>query len=189
MKNILFLGYKKKKTKLINFLRKKKFKVIELGNRKLTETILKKDFDLIVSFGYKKIIKYLIIKKLKRPIVNLHMSYLPYNRGAQPNFWSFVEDTPKGISIHEINGKIDSGPIILRKKINFQNLKNQTLNSTYKVLFKEIENLFIKNFYNILDRRYKIKTLKTKGTIHFKKDFPKKINNWKIKIKDLKQIL
>ena len=117
------------------------------------------------------------------------MSYLPYNRGAQPNFWSFVEDTPKGISIHEINGKIDSGPIILRKKINFQNLKNQTLNSTYKVLFKEIENLFIKNFYNILDRRYKIKTLKTKGTIHFKKDFPKKINNWKIKIKDLKQIL
>jgi methionyl-tRNA formyltransferase len=189
MSYILFLGYKKKKTKIINFLKKKKFKVIELGNRKITQSIIKKNYTLIVSFGYKNIINKSIISKLNRPIVNLHMSFLPYNRGAHPNFWSFIENTPKGITIHEINNNIDAGPIIIRKKVSFPNLKKQTLKSTYNILFKEIENLFIKKFNLILKKKYKKKYFKNKGTIHYKKDFPKKIDNWKIKINDLKQIL
>ena len=189
MNNILFLGYRKNKTKIINFLRNKKFNVIELGNKQITKSILKKNFILIISFGYKRIIKESIIKKLNRPIINLHMSFLPFNKGAHPNFWSFVENTPKGVSIHEIEKNIDSGPIIVRKKIIFKNLKKQTLKSSYKLLFKEIENLFIKNFTIILKKKYKKKYFKSKGTIHFKKDFPKKINSWKVKINDLKQIL
>lgn len=188
MKNILFLGYKKKKTKLISFLKSKKFKVYEFGNRKITKSLLKKEFILIVSFGYKKIIPNSMIKELNRPIINLHMSYLPYNKGAHPNFWSFVENTPKGVSIHEVNKNIDDGPVILRKKIIFKNLNKHTLKSTYEFLFREIEKLFIKNFSKILKKKYKKKLIKSRGTIHFKKDFPKKINSWKIKIKDLKQI-
>ncbi len=174
MNNVLFLGYKKDKTKIIDFLKNKKFKVIELGNRKITESILKKNFILIISFGYKNIIKDSIIKKLNRPIINLHMSFLPFNRGAHPNLWSFIKNTPKGVSIHEIDKKIDSGPIIVRKKIIFKNLKRQTLKSTYELLFKEIENLFIKNFSMILKKKYKKKYFKSKGSIQFKKDFPKK---------------
>ena len=42
MKNILFLGYKKNKTKIISFLKKKKFNVIEFGNRKITDSTFKK---------------------------------------------------------------------------------------------------------------------------------------------------
>ena len=40
------------------------------------------------------------------------MSFLPYNRGSHPNFWSFVENTPKGVSIHEVSNGIDDGDII-----------------------------------------------------------------------------
>ena len=151
--------------------------------------ILKKNFLLIISFGYKKIIEDSVIKKLNRPIINLHMSFLPFNRGAHPNLWSFIDNTPKGVSIHEIDKKIDAGPIIVRKKIIFKNLKRQTLKSTYEFLFKEIENLFIKNFSMILKKKYKKKYFKSKGSIHFKKDFPQKIKSWKIKVNDLKQIL
>jgi methionyl-tRNA formyltransferase len=46
------------------------------------------------------------------------LSYLPFNRGAHPNFWSFIEKTQAGVSIHKINKGIDTGNIILRKKIN-----------------------------------------------------------------------
>ncbi len=187
MKNILFLGYKKNKTKIISFLKKKKFNVIEFGNRKITDSTFKKNFILVISFGYKKIIKPSVIKRLKRPIINLHMSYLPFNRGAHPNFWSFIENTPKGVSIHEIDENIDTGPVVVKKKVIFKNLNRHTLKSTYEVLFKEIENLFIKNFSIILKKKYKKKFSKSKGSIHFKKDFPKKIKNWKIKIYDLKQ--
>ena len=52
------------------------------------------------------------------------MSYLPYNRGAHPNFWSFVNNTVKGVTIHEIDQGIDTGKIILQKSIKFDLKKN-----------------------------------------------------------------
>ena len=39
--------------------------------------------------------------------------------GIKPKFWSFIKNTPKGISIHEMNEKIDSGNLIYRKKNSF----------------------------------------------------------------------
>lgn len=186
MRKILFLGYDSKKTRLIKFLKKKGFEVVQHKNFNLSQAIIKKNFELILSFGYKKIIKEKIIHQLNRPIVNLHMSYLPYNRGSHPNFWSFIDDTPKGISIHEVDKGIDTGPVIIRKKFLSSNLRNKTLRSTYTMLFKELENLFMKNFNKILRNQYKKKKYKSKGTFHLKKDFPKNIKSWDIKIKNLK---
>ena len=177
MRKICFLGYSKKKTKLISYLRKKKFKVTEYNNKLLTKKIAQK-YDLIISFGYKKIIKKKILDNLKRPIVNLHISYLPFNRGSHPNYWSFVENTPKGVSIHEIDEKIDSPNIILRKKVFFKKSDKLTFSGTYKILIKNIENLFIKNFDNIIKKKYKIKKLNLKGTCHYKKNLPKNFKNW-----------
>ena len=88
----LFLGYNSNQTKLINFLKKKKISVT--NKKKLLPKRIEK-FDLIISFGYKKIIKSDILRKIKRPILNLHMSYLPFNKGAHPNFWGFHDDTKK----------------------------------------------------------------------------------------------
>ena len=182
MKKIYFLGYTKKKTKLIKFLKKKnKLSIIEYKNKVLTKKIAK-EADLIISFGYKKIIKSNIINLVKRPILNLHMSYLPFNRGSHPNFWAFVEKTVKGVTIHEIDNKIDKGSIVFRKKINFKKINTLTFKKTYHILFKEIENLFILKFNKIMSRNYKIKIIKTKGTIHYKKDLPKKLKNWDINI-------
>ena len=58
------------------------------------------------------------LKQLQIPIVNLHKAYLPYNKGAHPNFWSFAENTPSGITIHVIDSGIDTGNIIYRKFID-----------------------------------------------------------------------
>ena len=115
MKKILFLGYGKQSTKLIDEIKfyKKNFYLKQIS-KKVNLTLLRK-FDSIISFGYRHIINKEIIKKLKIPIVNLHTGYLPYNRGAHPNFWSFVENTTSGISIHKIDGGIDTGKIINHK--------------------------------------------------------------------------
>ena len=183
MKKICFLGYSKNKTNLISFLRKKKFRVTEYSNKLLTKKISKK-YDLIISFGYKKIIKKSVLDSLKRPIINLHISYLPFNRGSHPNFWSFVENTPKGISIHEIDEKIDTPNIIFRKKIFFKRSKRLTFSKTYKVLINKMENLFIKNFDQILEKNYKIKKLRSKGTFHSKGDLPRNFKNWNQEIEE-----
>jgi len=42
---------------------------------------------------------------------------LPYNKGSHPNFWSFIENSPKGVSIHEIDEGIDTGKLIASKKL------------------------------------------------------------------------
>ena len=102
-KYIYFLGYSKKKTRLISFLKKKKkIKLVQLFNKDLSLKNAARA-DLIISFGYKKIINQNILNIVKRPIINLHISYLPYNRGKYPNYWSFVNKTPKGVTIHEID--------------------------------------------------------------------------------------
>jgi hypothetical protein len=79
------------------------------------------NYDLIISFGYRHIISKEIIKSVNCPIINLHISYLPYNRGAHPNFWSFYDKTPSGVTIHLVNEGIDTGPIIYQRHIIFDN--------------------------------------------------------------------
>jgi len=117
-KQCLFLGYKKKQISLINFLKTKNFTIKHY--QKIPLFKLFKQSDFIISFGFRKIISENIIKKIKKPIFNIHLSYLPFNRGAHINFWSFIENTPAGVSIHKIDKGIDTGNIILRKKINFK---------------------------------------------------------------------
>ena len=182
-KKIIFLGYSSKKTKLIKFLRDKKNIVKAIGNSELDKLTIE-NADLIISFGYRRIIKSKQIKFSKRPIINLHISYLPYNKGSHPNFWSFVENTPKGVTIHEIDKKIDNGPIIARRKIIFKKQKNLTFKNTQDFLIKEIEKLFIQSYVKILSGNYSIKKVNSKGTFHKSSQLPKNIKTWNIKIFD-----
>ena len=184
----LFLGYNSNQTKLINFLRKKKISVTNKKTKVLTKGIEK--FDLIIIFGYTKRIKSNVLRKIKRPILNLHMSYLPFNKGAHPNFWSFYDDTKKGVTIHEIDEGLDTGPIIFQKEIKFNIQKNKkiTFMRSYNILFLELEKLFIKNYKSIILNNYrKKKNDKSKGIVHKIKDLPKdlqgkKKNRWNISI-------
>jgi methionyl-tRNA formyltransferase len=181
-KKCLFLGYNQNQTSLINFIKNKNFVVINY--KKIPSFKIFRQSDLIVSFGFRKIISESFIKKLNRPIFNIHISYLPFNRGAHPNFWSFIENTPAGVSIHKINKGIDTGNIIFRKKINF-NIKLEkfsTFKKTYDYIFIEAERLFKKNFNRIYNKKYKKILINNKGTFHYKKDLPKWMKNWNMNI-------
>jgi methionyl-tRNA formyltransferase len=178
----LFLGYKKNQTSLINFLKKKNFRI--KNYQKIPPLEIFKQSDFILSFGFRKIISENIIKKIKKPIFNIHLSYLPFNRGAHPNFWSFIENTPAGVSIHKIDKGIDTGNVILRKKIYFNISLNKfsTFKKTYNFLFLEAEKLFKKNFNKIYNEKYKKILSNNKGTFHYKKDLPKWVKSWDINI-------
>ncbi len=178
----LFLGYNRKKTKLIKLLEAKGYKVTNI-NRKISFSDIDNN-NLYISFGYRKIISKKIIQRAKRPIINLHLSFLPFNRGAHPNFWSFIENTPSGVSIHEIDDGVDTGPIIFQKKIKFDYKKNKniTFKSTYNILFKEVESLFERNINKLVSKNYKTQKQKNKFSIHKKKDLPKNIKRWSKKI-------
>ncbi len=175
----LFLGYNKKQTKIISFLEKKNIIVINKKSKITLNDI--KNKDIIISFGYREIIKQKILSSVSRPIINLHMSYLPFNRGAHPNFWSFFDNTKKGVTIHEIDKGIDTGKIIFRKEIKFDIKKKtyHTFKSTYKILFKELEKLFIQNYKSLLSNQYKkIINKKNLGKTHKSNHLPSNIKSW-----------
>lgn len=106
-----------------------------------------RDFDFIVSYGYKHILGAEIVETFWRRAINLHISLLPWNRGADPNLWSFLEDTPKGVTIHYIDFGIDTGDIIVQKRVSY--LPDDTLRTSYNRLALEVENLFMQHWSDI----------------------------------------
>ena len=70
------------------------------------------DLGLSIFFGY--ILKPAFLGIFPRGVLNLHPSYLPYNKGANPNVWSIVEETPAGVTLHFIDEGVDTGDVVAR---------------------------------------------------------------------------
>lgn len=170
-KKILFLGYSENETAIVQTLINYGCQVFHTSG-----CFEPKEYDLVVSYGYKHIISEDILEKLICPIINLHISYLPFNRGAHPNFWSFFDRTPTGLSIHLVDKGIDTGPTIFQKKVEFETEK--TFEQTYFKLRREMESLFQENLDNILNHNWVPIKHKAKGTYHRKNELPKTFAGW-----------
>lgn len=97
--------------------------------------------DWIVSYGYRKIIDPTAYPTAQGRLVNLHISLLPWNRGADPNFWSWFDDTPKGVTLHHIDKGLDTGAIVAAREVAFDTAA-ETLGSSYNRLQDEACALF-----------------------------------------------
>lgn len=179
VKKILFIGYDNKSTKLIDELIDNKCEVWHT-NKKFNKIEF---FDLIISFGYRHLIKKDFLKLHNIPIINLHISYLPWNKGSHPNFWSLFEDTPSGVTIHLVDEGIDTGDIIYQRKVIFKNTDN-TFEKTYKKLFAEIESLFIENIQNIIFGQYIAKPQTSGGSYHSSDELPDSFRGWHANINE-----
>lgn len=177
---ILFLGYPE--CQILDFL-KQKYDVFQ------TEKHLKyrfvDAFDLLVSFGYRFLLPSEILDRLPRPPMNLHISYLPWNRGADPNFWSFWDNTPKGVSIHLIDEGIDTGDILFQREVEFAE-EEDDLASTYQRLMDEVQELFI-DMWNLLQDNSVCQVIRTPqpegGSYHSVHDRPFELSQgWKTKV-------
>lgn len=172
-KKILFLGYNQSQTKLIDALVTNNC-IVDHTEEKF-EAI--KGYDCVVSYGYRHILKQNMIDDLDCPIFNLHISYLPYNRGAHSNFWSFYDNTPSGVTIHLIDSGVDTGPIVKQKYVNFQESDN-TFAKTYSVLKENIENLFLEFLPLLLTDTWTAKKQRGIGTHHYVRDLPTNFSGW-----------
>ena len=103
--------------------------------------------DLILSYGYKHIIPERILSEVKWNAINMHISLLPWNKGSDPNFWSWIEGTPKGVSIHWITSGLDKGPLVAQREVSLS--AADSLRVTYGILHDEICNLLDENWKSI----------------------------------------
>ncbi len=176
---ILFLGYGDKDSNLISVIGDKSCVSRVDYTKEVTNDF--SGYDLVISYGYQHIIKAESLAAIKCPILNLHLSYLPFNRGSDPNYWSFVENTPNGVTIHEINSGVDTGPIIYQKYVNFDK-GEKTFSDTYDRLRAEIEQLFMGNIDHILAGDYQAEKQRGFGSHHKKADLPEDMGDWRVNI-------
>lgn len=148
---------------------KERCKINIYSDRINLEQIIKLQPELIISYNYKYIIKADIIDYMKGNIINLHISLLPWNRGVSPNFWSFIDNTPKGVTIHQISVKVDEGNIIYQKECKFDETK-ETFESSYRKLNEMVVELFQKHWEDIKNGNYCLMKQMGEGSYHSAKD-------------------
>ena len=115
------------------------FKNKKLAEKKILKILFKKNINLICLAGFMKILSKNFIKKFKGKIINIHPSLLPKYKGLNTHKKAIKNnDKYAGCSVHFVTAKIDSGKIIMQKKVRI--LKKDDENSLSKKVLK-IENL------------------------------------------------
>ena len=126
------------------------FKNKKLAEKKIFKILFKKNINLICLAGFMKILSKNFIKKFKGKIINIHPSLLPKYKGLNTHKKA-IENNDKyaGCSVHFVTAKIDSGKIIMQKKVKIK--KNDTVDSLSKKVLKKEHLLYptaIKKIYN-----------------------------------------
>ena len=125
-----------KKAKGLNYIKNYKLNkfIVNYSNIKKAENnILKKlkksKIEFICLAGFMKILSSNFIKRFNKPILNIHPSLLPKYKGLNTHLRVINNnETFTGATVHLVTEKLDSGKIILQKKVKvFKNDDEKTL--------------------------------------------------------------
>ena len=146
LKNLLIFSNKKRapikisivisnnpKAKGLDFAKKYKIKskIFNFENQKKAETKILKylrmnSIDFICLAGFMKILSKEFIKNFGKKIINIHPSLLPKYKGLNTHTRVINRNEKfSGCTVHLVNSKLDSGKIILQKKIRILKKDNQ----------------------------------------------------------------
>ena len=123
-----------------------KKKIFNNSNNKFFEkkTLLelkKNKINFICLAGFMKILSKSFLNNFKGTIINIHPSLLPKYKGLNTH-QRVLDNNEKysGCTVHFVNSKLDSGKIILQKKIRIQ--KNETAKGLEKKILKLEHNIY-----------------------------------------------
>lgn len=108
--------------------------------------------DLLVSIAGNQIFKLPLINLAPKGCLNLHTALLPKYRGLMPSFWVLKNNEKEtGVSVFFVDEGIDSGPILVQKRVEIGNRSQSELIEFTKKLgmdaiWEAIEKIHIGNF-------------------------------------------
>ncbi len=131
------------KKKIFNFKNKK------IAEKKILNELEKRNIKLICLAGFMKILSKSFIKKFNGKILNIHPSLLPKYRGLNTHKRAILnKDRYSGCTVHYVNHKLDSGKIVIQKKVKIlkkdtpKSLANRILIQEHKLYPKAISKVF-----------------------------------------------
>ena len=134
-KGLRYANLYKIKKKILNFKNK------NLSENKLLSILKNNNIEIICLAGFMKILSKNFIKKFQGKILNIHPSLLPKYKGLNTH-QRVLENNEKysGCTVHFVNSKLDSGKIILQKKVKIS--KNETKHSLAKKILVQEHKLY-----------------------------------------------
>jgi len=147
-----------KKTNAIRYLKKNKidfeifdFKQKNKDERKIFNILKKREIQLICLAGFMKILSRSFIKRFNGKILNIHPSLLPKYKGLNTHERAILnKEKFSGCTVHFVNSKLDSGKIIIQKKVKIN--KKDNPKSLSKKILKQEHLLYPKALKEILSR-------------------------------------
>ena len=117
------------------------FKNVKINEKKILGLLKKEKVKLICLAGFMKILSKDFIKKFTGKIINIHPSLLPKYKGLSTHARAINnKDKFSGCTVHYVTAKLDSGKIILQKKIRITAKDNPT--SLAKKILKQEHKLY-----------------------------------------------
>ena len=124
------------------------FKNKNFSEKKLLKKLFNHKINLICLAGFMKILSGNFIKKFNKPILNIHPSLLPKYKGLNTHK-RVIKNKEKysGSTVHLVSSKLDSGKIILQKRIKVSKYeKENTLEKKILKIEHELYPEAIKKF-------------------------------------------
>ncbi|MFL2726075.1 MAG: methionyl-tRNA formyltransferase [Gammaproteobacteria bacterium] len=128
-----------KKNDVESVLKKNKIPIINLSksiNHEDSLLLIKDKLpDILISIGGNEIFKKPLIELAKNGCLNLHTAPLPKYRGLMPSFWVLKnKEKSTGVSVFFVDEGIDSGPILVQKKVDiFNQTQEELIRQTKKI--------------------------------------------------------
>lgn len=179
-----------KHTDVGSFSLQNNIELIELdsfNNDAIYKKLISLNVDIFVVVAF-RILPEQYISIPKFGSINLHASLLPSYRGAAPIQWALMNgDKTSGVSVFQIEKKVDTGKIIIQTKIdidendNYEILSNKLSKVGAGALVEALNNLEKGEAdYNNQDKSLVTKAPKiSKDMLRIQWDWPAaKINNW-----------
>ena len=140
------LSYAKKNKITSIVLRDKSKKLFE---KKLLSYLKKYKINFICLAGFMKILSKSFIDKFGNKILNIHPSLLPKYKGLNTHQKVLKnKDKFSGCTVHYVDQSLDSGEIILQKKIRVT--KNENIKSLEKKVLKIEHEIYPKSILKVL---------------------------------------
>ena len=116
--------------------------------RNCLKELKKRKIKFLCLAGFMKVLSKYFIKNFRYKIINIHPSLLPKFKGLD-TYRRVLENKEKytGCTVHYVSSKLDSGNIILQKKILIR--KNETVNTLKKRVLKQEHKLYSKAIISI----------------------------------------
>ena len=117
---------------------------------KVLQILKKKNINIICLAGFMKILSKEFIKRFHGKIINIHPSLLPKYKGLDTHNRAINNnDKYSGCTVHYVTPKLDSGKIILQKKVKI--FKNDNAKSLQKRILKQEHKIYPKALKMILN--------------------------------------